>query len=158
MTIYDKGSGEAEETIALQKLKIDEMHELLRSRGFVRRAGGAPSSGDQGDVSDLPVRQTTRAAKVQREKPFVDDNRPIRLERARAKAKAQKERARVKKRKRAREESGRERIAWARELEREAAADREIEGVEPEVPPPDAMAAKRKFDRAKHEARLDGEL
>ncbi|CAM9238662.1 unnamed protein product [Ascophyllum nodosum] len=150
LIIYDKESGEVEETIALDKLKIEEMHELLRSRGFVRRAGDAPSSGDQEGVGRQSVRSDERAAKERRERPSLDDH---------DKSRVQRERAYAKERRRAREDLSRDRTAGEKkEFRRKAVADHEGEGMEREMPEAEVMIAKRKFDRAKHEARLDGEL
>lgn len=63
LTIYDKASGETAETINLEKLNLEEMHELLVSRGFVRRPTPLNSSDEDGGVSD----KTSKA-----ERPRVD--------------------------------------------------------------------------------------
>ena len=101
------------------------MHELLRSRGFVRRAGDAPSSGDQEGVGRQSVRSDERAAKERRERPSLDDH---------DKSRVQRERAYAKERRRAREDLSRDRTAGEKkEFRRKAVADHEGEGMEREV-------------------------
>eukprot|EP00904_Undaria_pinnatifida_P004899 jgi/Undpi1/1539/HiC_scaffold_11.g04929.m1 len=65
LTIYDKVSGEAEEKINLEKFNLEEMHELLVSRGFVRRptpvtSADENSTNEGGSVRDQPSEEERR--------------------------------------------------------------------------------------------------
>ncbi|CAB1116163.1 unnamed protein product [Ectocarpus sp. CCAP 1310/34] len=64
LTLFDKASGEETESINLEKFTIDEMHELLVSRGFVRRADAA----DLAEVKAKEAIADEAAAKQKKER------------------------------------------------------------------------------------------
>eukprot|EP00903_Cladosiphon_okamuranus_P019145 g17612.t1 len=64
LTFFDKATGEEAESISLENLTLDEMHELLTSRGFVRRAD-AP---DLAEVKEKEAAEAEAAAVARKER------------------------------------------------------------------------------------------
>lgn len=119
------------------------MHELLQSRGFVRRVGDASPKEDkqEEDAPERPARheQPDRHKKRERrsEKPSVEERMRLieerTIEKAKANAKAKLESLPAEELRRAREERAKDKHREAKEFERRAKADREREDVEREV-------------------------